>query len=451
MISRKWSRRQVLKGMLRGSAVTVALPMLDLFLNDNGLALASGAPLPTRFGTWFWGCGINADRWIPDNLGPGYDLKAELKAIKAHQDKVSVLSGFNCVLGGKPDFMHWSGAMATLSGTAPTEGGVGYGNADAPTIDCLVADAFGSKTRFRSLEIACTGDPKVSYSMRKGSTVNPSEVDPVRLYKRLFGPEFQDPNSADFQPDPEIMLRQSVLSSIKDERQKLIRTVGAEDRARVDQYFTNVREMEEQLALMLQKPEPLEACELPRQPRKSELGPVWDTAVANHRVLGKLLVHALACNQTQVFNLAFTSATSNLRKPGASMAHHNLTHVDPVDPKLGYQPEAAFFIEGCMNEFAAFLDLMDSVKEGDGTLLDHSLILATSDTNSAKVHSIDSLPIMVAGRANGKLRSGRHIAGQGDPSSRVGLTIQQVLGMPVSSWGTEAMQTTKAIDELIET
>jgi len=446
---RKWNRRQVLKGMLRGSAVSVALPMLDIFLNDNGVALASGAPLPTRFGTWFWGCGMNAHRWIPDQTGSGYDLKPELKAIAPYQDKVSVLSGFNCILGGRPDFMHWSGAMATLSGAAPTEGGVGYGNTEAPTIDCIISDAMGGSTRFRSLEIACTGDPKVSYSMRKGSTVNPSEVDPVRLYTRIFGPEFQDPNSAEFAPDPNIMLRQSVLSSIKDERDKLMRTVGANDRARVEEYFTTVREMEQQLDLMLQKPEPLKACSVPRKPRKTELGPVWDHAVANHRVLGKLLVNALACNQTQVFNLAFTSATSNLRKPGATMAHHNLTHVDPVDPELGYQPEAAFFIEGCMNEFGEFLSMMDSIKEGDGTLLDHSMVLATSDTNSAKVHSIDSLPIMLAGSANGKLRSGRHVAGQGDPSSRVGLTIQQVLGLPVSRWGVGAMETSNPVSDLI--
>ena len=89
------------------------------------------------------------------------------------------------------------------------------------------------------------------------------------------------------------------------------------------------------------------------------------------------------------------------------------------------------------------------MQEGSGTLLDHSLILATSDTNSAKVHSIDSLPIMVAGAGNGKWRSGLHIAGKGDPSSRVGLTIQQALGMPVQSWGLGAMKTSKTINEVI--
>ena len=95
------------------------------------------------------------------------------------------------------------------------------------------------------------------------------------------------------------------------------------------------------------------------------------------------------------------------------------------------------------------LKMMDSVKEGDGTLLDHSLVLATSESNYAKIHSLDSLPIMVAGTAGGKWRSGQHIIGKGDPSSRVGLTIQQVLGMSVDSWGAAAMKTSKPISEAI--
>lgn len=85
----------------------------------------------------------------------------------------------------------------------------------------------------------------------------------------------------------------------------------------------------------------------------------------------------------------------------------------------------------------------------DGTLLDHSLVLATSESNYAKIHTIESLPIMVAGTAGGKWRGGQHIVGKGDPSSRVGLTIQQALGMPVSSWGVGAMQTSRPLTDVI--
>jgi hypothetical protein len=445
----KWTRRTVLKGMLGGSAVTVALPLLDCFLDGNGEALASGAPIPNRFGTWFWGCGINSARWIPDKIGTDYDLKAELQAIAPFRKKVTVLSGFNSILGGKPALMHWSGVMSTFTGAAPTKGGTTGGTADAPTIDCLVADAIGSATRFRSLEIACTGQPSVSYSMRAGSTVNPSEVDPVNLYKRIFGPEFKDPNAAEFTPDPTIMLRQSVLSSIGDEREKLLRTVGAADRVRIDQYFTSLREIEQQVALTLEKPAPAEACSVPKEPAKSELGPTWEMAVKNHDLLGQLVVMALACNQTRVFNVALSQAASNLRRAGTATSFHELTHEEAVDETLGYQPQSTFFIERSMETFGKMLQMLDSVKEGDGTLLDHSLVLATSESNFAKIHSIDSLPIMVAGTAGGKWHSGRHIVGKGDPSSRVGLTIQQILGMPVGTWGEGAMKTSKPIAEVI--
>jgi hypothetical protein len=445
----KSTRRSVLRGILGGSTVAVALPLLDCFLDGHGEALASGLPMPTRFGTWFWGCGVNEDRWFPDKLGADYDLKDELKPIAPYKDKVTVFSKLNCALGGRPNLVHWSGVMATFTGAAPTQGGQNGGSAELPTIDCLVADHMGKGTRFRSLEVARTGNPAVSYSMRAGSTVNPSEVDPVNLYRRLFGPGFADPNKADFTPDPEIMLRDSVLSSVKDDRDDLLRTLGSADRQRVDQFFTSLREVEQQMAMQLQKPPPAEACVVPKEPAKTELGPTWDVAMKNHELLGQLLVMALACNQTHVFNVALSNAGSNLRKAGEPVSFHELTHEEPIDQKLGYQPKATFFMERSMETFATMLKMLDEVKEGSGTLLDHSLVLATSESNFAKIHSVDNLPIMVAGRAGGKWKSGQHVSGNGDPSSRVGLTIQQVLGMPVSSWGQDAMQTSKPIGEVM--
>jgi hypothetical protein len=444
-----WTRRIVLKGVLGGSALTVALPLLDCFLDGNGEALASGAPIPTRFGTWLWGCGINAARWFPDKPGADYDLKDELKPIAPYKKKVTVFSGLNVNLGGKPNLPHWSGIMGTLSGACPTKGGMGSGTAEAPTLDCLIADAIGNGTRFRSLEVACTGQSGVSYSMRAGSTVNPSEVDPINLYKRIFGAEFKDPNSGEFKPDPAIMLRKSVLSAVKDEREGLLRSVGAADRARVDQYFTSVREMEQQLGLMLEKPAPAEACVVVKEPGMVELGPTWEVAGKTHDTLAQLLVMALACNQTRVFNLALSTLASNLRKAGTAISFHELTHEEPIDEKFGYQPQSTYFMERSMDAFASMLRLMDSVKEGNGTLLDHSLVLATSESNYAKLHTLDSLPIMVAGTAGGKWKSGLHINGKGDPTTRVGLTIQQVLGMPVGSWGVGANATSKPFSEVI--
>ena len=445
----KTTRRALLRGVLGGATVAVALPLLDCFLDGHGEALASGMPIPTRFGTWFWGCGVNEDRWFPDKLGADYDLKEELKPIAPYKDKVTVFSNFNCDLGGRPNLAHWSGVMATFTGAAPIKGGVTGGSAELPTIDCLVSDHIGKGTRFQSLEVACTGQSGVSYSMRAGETVNPSEVDPVSFYRRLFGSGFADPNTAEFTPDPAIMLRRSVLSSVKDDRDDLMRSLGSADRQRVDQYFTSLRQVEQQLAMMLEKPAPAEACVVPKEPTKTALGPTWDVAMQSHELLGQLLVMALACNQTKVFNVALSNAGSNLRKAGDPVSFHELTHEEPIDPKLGYQPQSTFFMERSMETFASMLKMMDGVREGAGTLLDHSLVLATSESNFAKIHSVDNLPIMVAGRAGGKWKSGQHVSGKGDPSSRVGLTIQQVLGMPVDSWGAGAMQTNKPVGDVI--
>jgi hypothetical protein len=446
---RDLTRRKLLRGMSRGAAVCMALPLFDLFLDAHGEALANGAPLPARFGTWFWGCGVNTARWFPTKLGRDYDIKDELKPIAPYRGKVSIFSNFNCILDGKPNLVHWSGVMATMTGSAPLKGGVTGGTADLPTLDCLVADHIGAGTRFRSLELACTGQAGVSYSMRAGNTVNPSEVDPIQLYRRLFGTEFQDPNKAEFTPDPAILLRQSVLSSVKEDRDDLIRTLGSADRQRADQYFTSVRQVEQQLGQLLEKPAPAEACVLPKEPGKTPLGPTWEMAGKTHDLLGQLLVMALACNQTRVFNMALSNAGSNLRKAGDPVSFHELTHEEPIDEALGYQPKATFFIERSMETFASPLKMMDETKEGAGTLLDNSLILATSESNFAKIHSVDNLPIMVAGSAGGRWKAGQHISGNGDPSSRVGLTIQQALGMPVTSWGDGAMRTSKPIAEAL--
>lgn len=445
----RWTRRNLLRGMMRGAAVAVSLPLLDMFLDGNGEALANGAPIPTRFGTWFWGCGVNTARWFPTRLGRGWDVQPELAPIAPWRDKVSVFSNFNCVLDGKPNLVHWSGVMATLTGAAPLKGGVTGGTSELPTIDCLVADHLGTGTRFRSLELACTGQSGVSYSMRAGSTVNPSEVDPVQLYRRLFGTEFRDPNKGEFTPDPEVMMRQSVLSAVKEDRDELMRSLGSADRQRVDQYFTSVRQVEQQLGQLLEKPAPAEACLVPKEPGRMELGPTWDVAMRTHDMMAQLLVMALACNQTRVFSMALSNAGSNLRRAGDPVSFHELTHEEPVDEALGYQPKATFFIERSMETFATMLKHMDGIREGAGTLLDNSLILATSESNFAKIHSVDNLPILVAGSAAGRWKAGQHISGNGDPSSRVGLTIQQVLGMPVTEWGEGAMRASRPIGEVM--
>jgi hypothetical protein len=441
------NRRTLMRGMLGGTAVSMGLPLLDCMLNINGTALASGAPLPVRFGTWFWGCGLNPGRWIPNKLGTDYDMPAEIKVLAPYKDRLSVFSGFKAIVDGKPAVVHYTGSMSILTGTAPKD----MQSVEAPTFDTFVADAIGSTTRFRSLELAATGNPRDSNSRRSSAVINPAEGSPLAFYTRLFGPDFKDPNAADFTPDPAVMVRQSVLSAMGEQRQAILAGLGASDKARMEQYFTSVRQLEQQLALQLQKPAPLEACTKPGEPswKETKENTQIDVVVANHKLMAGLMAQALACDQTRVFNVVFGDATSSLRKAGSTVTHHQLTHEEPIDEKLGYQPEATFFVDQIMGGFLTMLQALDSVKEGDGTLLDHTLLLAHSECSYAKIHSLETLPMFIAGRAGGKIKTGIHVDGNGDSCTRVGLTVQQALGLPVNKWGTGSMETNKTIGEIM--
>jgi hypothetical protein len=432
--------------MLGGGLVSVALPFLDCFLDVNGTALAAtGAQLPVRFGTWFWGCGLTPGRWIPAKTGTGYDMPPELKPLAAFRDKLTICSGFKANTDGKGAVPHYTGTMSILTGGAPK----GQGLVDFPTFDTTIADAIGSDTRFRSLELTATGNPRDSNSRRSSAVINAAEPSPAAFYARLFGPDFKDPNATDFVPDPKVMVRKSALSAIKDQRDALLAEVGTADRARLDQYFTSIRQLEQQLDIQLQKPAPLEACKVPSAPAVTKTGTQIDDVVTNHKLLAQLLAQALACNQTKVFNMVFADAGSSLRKAGSTVTHHQLTHEEPIDEKTGCQPEATFFVERIVEGLQTMLVTLDSVQEGDRTLLDRTLVFAHSECSFAKIHSLETIPMLIAGGAGGKIKTGQHIAGNGDPVTRVGLTVQQAMGVPMSSWGAGSMQTSKDIPELM--
>jgi hypothetical protein len=135
---------------------------------------------------------------------------------------------------------------------------------------------------------------------------------------------------------------------------------------------------------------------------------------------------------------------------GEANTQHLFTHEDPVDEKLGYQPNVAKFIQPIMGGFNELLLAMDGIKEGDRSLLDRLVVFAATDHGFAKIHTLDNIPMMSVGGASGRIKTGIHYAAaKGDPVSRVGLTIQQALGVPVSSWGTGSNQTSETITEVM--
>ena len=279
--------------------------------------------------------------------------------------------------------------------------------------------------------------------------MNPVETNVAQFYQRIFGEGFVDPNAAEFTPDPTTMARKSVLSVVAEQRKALEKRLGAADRARLDQYFTGVRQVEGQLALRLQKPEPLLACKIPDAPPGKDVANVLEDVTENHELMVRLLAMALACNQTKVFNVSFNNGASSLTRRGSATSHHQLTHDEPIDATLGYQPESTKFVADIMKSWATFLGIMDSIPEGDGTLLDHMLVVAHSETELAKNHNVTNMPIMMAGQASGRVRSGLAVLAEAEPVSRVGLTAMQVMEVPIDRFGAGSMETNKPISEVI--
>ncbi len=217
----KLSRRRVLRGMMGGGAITVGLPFLDCFLDSNGAAqAATGAPLPVCFGTWFHGCGLNPGRWEPKTVGPNYEFGVELQPLTPFKSKINVYSQMSALLDGRPRGAHTVGPAVILQGTTPPT--LEHAFNPEPSLDVLVADVIGKRSRFRSLEVSCTGNPISTHSKRAGSAMNPAEISPLALYRRVFGSEFKDPNAVDFTPDATVMARRSVLSAVSEQTKRLM-------------------------------------------------------------------------------------------------------------------------------------------------------------------------------------------------------------------------------------
>jgi hypothetical protein len=440
------NRRRVLRGMLNGTAVTVALPLLNCFLNGNGTALASGKPMPVRFGTWFWGLGMAEKVFIPKKTGPNYDLPEEIASLAPVRDNINLFTNFTAFKDEMPLLCHSSGWVIQRTGRAPKDG------TDIPgeTIDVTISNQISRTTRFKSLTATATGDVRNTFSYENSNTPNSPEWSPMKFYTRLFGPEFPDPNAESFTPDPNVMVRKSVLSGVMDETRSLMKKVGAEDKTRLDQYFTGLRHLEQQFEQRLTKPEPIEACQpgtgLGGDPM---MGKDAELVAGRHRIMTELMVMAVACDQTRVFNMAYSISASSTTKPGYEKPHHTTTHEEPLDEALGYQPTSSWFTRRSMEAWADYVHAFTRIKEGDGTLLDNVLIHATTDVGYARVHSLDGMPAFTAGRAGGRIKTGMHIDAGGTSACRLGYTALRVMGVDTPSWGTNSNNTSKEIGEIL--
>jgi hypothetical protein len=432
--------------MLNGAAVSVALPFLNCFLNDNGTALANGAAIPQRFGTWQWGLGMSEAIFVPQKTGANFDLPPEIAPLKPIQQHINLFTNYKVFKDAAPNLCHHTGWVILRSGIAPLTAQ----NHPGETLDVTISKKIGNATRFRNLAATATGDVRDTFSYENGNTVTTPEWSPLRFYQRLFGKDFQNPNAADFTPDPRVMVRKSVLSGVMEDTHALNKELGTEDRARLDQYFTGLRDLERRFDLQLTKPQPIAACHPVAAPKEDlPAGLDADLVSQRHRMMTDLMLMAVACDQARVFNMFYAAAFSGTTRKGYDKPHHTATHEEAVDTSQKCQPHVSWYTKRAMEEWAYYVGALEKVKEGAGTMLDNVLIYATTDQSFAKIHAIEGIPMFTAGRAGGRIKTGLHIDGGGSQGTRLGLTAMRLMGLDMAAWGDQSNNTSKEISEIL--
>jgi hypothetical protein len=471
------SRRTLLRGAACGVGAAVALPVLDAMLNDNGDATAAGAPLPKRFGEFYWGNGVIMNAWTPAATGPGWQLTPLLMPFANVKDYLSIVSGtvvyIQYAVSG-----HMGSLQSITSGALGTaQGGLNYAYA-AKTMDQVIADKVGTTTRFRSLHLGVAstdtsdadfGALAKSISHNGPNSPNLPEYDPVALYDRVFGAGFSTGGGG--VSDVTLATRRSVLDLVAADAKALEARLGANDRARLDQHLQGVLDLEKQL--MTGTPATMGAgCTMPTRPTSSYAAVdaeqiQWEPLNA---AMTDLLVFALACDQTRVFTYRFSPCNDFTVYPGfptfkidptttnTGTSMHGYTHMEGGD-----QPNVQKCVTFSMSKLAALLERLLALKEGAGSLLDNCAILGFTECSEGRSHNAQNqpgIPMIVAGRAGGALVfPGIHYQSplKGDAPNEtngrnvsvVPLTLMQAVGAGITSWGAGAGLATKVISELL--
>ena len=445
----KLSRRALLRGAALGAVATVALPPLEAMLDGNGEMYAGGQPIPRRFGFFFWGNGVLPHRWTPTTTGHDWQPSDQLRPLAGVKDYVSVVSGM--LVQAENRRGHHSGAVGILSGApfvAQDPKGAQYASTfSKPSIDQVLADRLDPTTRFRTLEIGV--DPRVSraegttlaYLSHNGpDNANPPEYSPHQLFAKLFGEGFVAPGAEAGEVDPTLAVRRSVLDAVREDARRLQKRLGHSDRLRLDQHLEGISSLQQRLALQESAPPPIApTCALPDDPGEIEAD-TQERQRLRSRAMADLLVMALACDQTRIWTNLFNGSVSGTHywdiDPRKSF--HGLTHDEP-----GEQPKVHECVVFIMEELAYLLQRLRDTPEGDGNLLDHSVILASSDVSHGRRHNLDNYPLLVCGKGGGTLRGNFHYRSLLENTSTVLLSACHAMGVPIDSFGHERGWTDK--------
>jgi hypothetical protein len=416
---------------LRGAGVTVGLPLLDAMIPAwTALAQTAASPKP-RMGFLYLPHGAIMDQWTPAAEGRSFELTPILKPFAPFQKQLTIVSGLENKGAIAPP-VHALSPGTWLSCVTPPEGQEPHGGV---TVDQMAAAHLGQDTPLPSLEVAtegrggngnaCDRTFGCSYgntiSFRTPSTPLPMEADPRKLFERLFG-------QGDTPQERKAIAKQysSLLDLVTSEAADLRKTLDVQDRARLGDYLESVREIERRMQKM--EEHDLTSLDLPDVP----VGSTFDQRLT---LMFDMIALAYQANLTRVFTFMMAGEGSNqtYNHVGVSDAFHPLSHHQ--NDKV--RKEKLVKIQTYHSQaFAKFLAKLAAMPDGDGSMLDHSILLYGSNMSNSNAHNHAPLPTLVVGGGCGKLKGGQHVKyPEQTQLSNLLLTLLDRAGVPAEKVG----------------
>jgi hypothetical protein len=417
--------------MLRGLGATLALPLLDAMVPAMTATVKTAAAPTRRFGAIFVPMGERPSHWIPTTTGAGFEFSPILKPIERFRDAVTVVSN----LDRPPQGTHAVSTGTWLTGVAPkrTEA---EDFVAGTSLDQIVARQIGGDAVFPSLEIATedftgyVGACDVGYSCAYMNTISwkspttpmPVETNPRVVFERLFG-------RAGSVEQRILRMRQnrSILDSLKSDVVVLERGLGARDKVRLDEYLEHVREIEGRIQRAERQAQTLVAPAAP-------VG-IPDTWEEHAGVMFELMAVAFEADLTRVFSFMLNREASQLVFPnlGFNEPWHHVSHHGNEAEKLAMLVKLNTWQ---IEVFGRFLERLKKTPDGDGNLLDNSVVLWGSGMSDSNTHSPLDVPYLMVGKGAGLFTGNRHIAApKGTPLASAMLTVAQKFGAEIDKFG----------------
>ena len=398
-------RRTFLRGALGG---LIAMPFLDAMVPALS---AQAAKRPFRFGAIYVPNGIYPQLWHPDTTGSGFEFKQIMQPLEPFRSHLVTISGMKAP-DGNPDMggVHMGASAAWLNGTGPVTTMAKFVVESKKSIDQFIADKVAEDTPLRSLEVgtedmgtsagACDGYPCVFFnaiSWRDDTSPLPVAVNPRVTFERIFG----ESGSAGRRL-ANMRRKQSLLDSVAEEAGRMRRSLGPADNAILEEYLTNIRDVERQLDRMDAR-----AAAVP-EGAVAPLG-IPDNIDDHLTVTYDLMRLAFQADISRVFTfmVGHEGSGRSYAHIGIPEPHHPVSHHgDTADGIAKYAKLTTYHVA----KLAEFVEKLQATPDGDGTLLDRSVLYFGSGMGNGNAHDRNNPPVLLVGGANGRLKGNRHIA-----------------------------------------